>query len=174
MNTRPALASLAAPGGIHRNCRFTNCPYLSISPHWNMGFNALGVLALLDRFSAKKSFQISRPMDDPEDFSAVEERKIKNEDFLEARYPKHSHGFEARMSEPGIPSDVRLTCKERKRVVRREEKPMAEFRVCDCGVVVGLIVEIPVSLWSEEVAAFAHLVPVFFSRSSRRRCFSSQ
>ncbi len=78
------------------------------------------------------------------------------------------------MPKPGVPSHVGPCGEKSEGVVGREKESMAKLGICDGGVVVGLIVEVLVGFWSDDVAAFAHRVPVFFSRSSRRRCFSSQ
>ena len=60
------------------------------------------------------------------------------------------------------------TCREGKK------KAVTNFGVAFSGVVISLLIKVAVSLWSDDVVAFAHRVPVFFMRSSSRRCFSSQ
>jgi hypothetical protein len=56
----------------------------------------------------------------------------------------------------------------------RNKESVSKFGRSHGCVVESLIVEVSVGSWPNEVAAFAHRVPVFFRRSSRSRCFSSQ
>jgi len=113
-------------------------------------------------------------MNHAEDLHAIEQGKVQDENSLETLHPKHPHGFEAWVPQAGMPSDVRLRCKKSERVMGSDEKAMAELGVCRSSVVVGLVLEISVGFWSDYLAAFTHRMPVFFRRSSRRRCFASQ
>ncbi len=55
-----------------------------------------------------------------------------------------------------------------------DEKAVAEFWVRFSRVVKRLIVEVLIGFGANGVTSFAQRVPVYFSRSSKRRCFSSQ
>jgi hypothetical protein len=48
----------------------------------------------------------------------------------------------------------------------RNQKSVGHVVACDSRVIVGLVVEVLVRFWPDYVTAFAHRVPVFFSRSS--------
>src|SRR5690242_524205 len=88
--------------------------------------------------------------------------------------PQVPQRFKPRVLESGAPAHARLGGEKGKRVVGREQEPMPKLGACFPSVVIRLLIEIQVSSWPDNVAAFAHRVPVFFKRSSSRRCFSSQ
>jgi hypothetical protein len=67
-----------------------------------------------------------------------------------------------------------LRGKKGESVVRRQQESVANFGAGLRCVVVSLLVKIPVCNGSDYVAIFTHRPPVFFKRSSRRRCLSSQ
>jgi hypothetical protein len=73
-----------------------------------------------------------------------------------------------------IPTHVGLGRKKGKRFVGSDEKAVADFWVPFSRVVERLIVEVLIGFWANGVTCFAQRVPVRFSRSSKRRCFSSQ
>jgi hypothetical protein len=69
---------------------------------------------------------------------------------------------------------VGLRGKKSERTVGRNEKTVADFGTRPRGVVVRLMIKVLVCFGSDDLSTAAHRVPVFFRRSSRRRCFSSQ
>ena len=93
---------------------------------------------------------------------------------LHIRDPEHPQVLEIRVSESSMPSHVGLGGKKSKGVVGRYKKTVADFGTGGGGVVVRLILTILVCFGPDDVPAFAHRMPVFFRRSSRRRCCSSQ
>ena len=76
------------------------------------------------------------------------------------------------MPQLGTPSHLRLCGEKIESLVRGHEKTVADFR-SGFRSIVGLFVEILIRLGSNKVA-IAQSEPVFLSRSSNRRCFSSQ
>ena len=127
-----------------------------------------------ETLAAQKCLQIPRPVNNPQDLCAIEQREIEDENPLKIRDPKHPEVLEISVSESSMPSHVGLGGKKSKGVVGRYEKTVADFGTGDDGVIVRLILKILVCFGSDDVPAFAHRVPVFFRRSSRRRCCSSQ
>lgn len=77
------------------------------------------------------------------------------------------------MFEPGMPTYVRLGGKKSKGFMSGDEKPVTGFGAYFGCKVIGLIFKVLIRLWANHVTTI-HRVPVFFNRSSRRRCFSSQ
>src|SRR5215475_12745686 len=69
---------------------------------------------------------------------------------------------------------LRLSGEKREAFMGGNTEPVAEFRPSFGRVVESLFFEIVVRFRANDVAALRHRVPVFFRRSSRRRCFSSQ
>ncbi len=63
-----------------------------------------------------------------QDLNSTCVRTIKDEDFFEACYPEDSQGSEFRMFEPGMPSYLGICGKQAKCLMRRQEKPVADFR----------------------------------------------
>jgi KH domain len=93
---------------------------------------------------------------------------------LEPLHPEYPQLFELWAPKAGVPPYIGLSGKKSESIVGRHQKPVAHLGAGHCSVVVGLVVEIPVRSGVDNVAGFAHRAPVFFRRSSRRRCFSSQ
>jgi hypothetical protein len=63
-----------------------------------------------------------------QDFHAIEERKIEDENSLESFNPKNSQCFQIRMLKPRVPPHVRLAGKKRECFVSCNQKAVAKFR----------------------------------------------
>ena len=61
-----------------------------------------------------------------------------------------------------------------KGIVSGKHEAMADFGTRFRRVVIRLVIKILISFGADYVPALAHRAPVFFRRSSSRRCFSSQ
>ena len=127
-----------------------------------------------ETLASQECLEIARAVNGPQDFHAIEQREIEDENPFEIRYPKHPQALEISVSESSMPPHLGLGGKKNKGVVGRYEKTVADFGTGDGGVIVRLILKILVCFGSDDVPAFAHRMPVFFRRSSRRRCCSSQ
>ena len=124
--------------------------------------------------AAEECLQIPRGMNNPQDLYAIKQREIEKENPFKTRDRKQPQALEIRVSESSMPSHVGLGGQECKGVVGRYEKTVADFGAGGGRVVVRLILKILIGFGSDDVPAFAHRMPVFFRRSSRRRCCSSQ
>ena len=112
-------------------------------------------------------------MDHPKNLHSVWAGAVEYEHPFEARHSKDSQRCNSRVLEPTIPSHLWLCGKERERPVGGEEKLVAHVGVRLRGKIIGLVVEVLIRLWANNVAV-AHFVPVLFRRSSNRRCLSAQ
>ena len=113
-------------------------------------------------------------MNDAEDFDAVLNGSIEDQHLLEIAHAKQAESLQFGEAEFGIPSHLGLGRTQRKSFVGGNEESVAEFWARYSRVVERLIVEVLVGLGANDVTCFNERVPVRFSRSSRRRCFSFQ
>jgi hypothetical protein len=67
------------------------------------------------------------------------------------------------MFQPRPPSHIRLCGKKCEGFVSGKQEAMTEFRICLSSVVIGLLFEVAVSPWADDVHG-THCMPVFFSR----------
>ena len=128
---------------------------------------------LLNRFSLHECSDVSRTVYDSENFNSVRARPVQDDHPFEAGHRKDSQGLKIGVLEPRMPSHRELCGQEGERFMGCDEEAVTDFWTRFVGKVLRLIVEITVCLRANDVAA-VHRVPVFFSRSSSRRCFSSQ
>lgn len=77
------------------------------------------------------------------------------------------------MLQARVPPHFRVCRKQNERFVRGDEEAVPNFRTCFFGEIERLMVEVPVGLWTNDIAD-THRLPVFFKRSSSRRCLASQ
>ena len=113
-------------------------------------------------------------MDYPKHLDAAFKRAVQDQNPLEARHSKNADASDLRVAELCVPAHLGLGGKQCKRVVRRHQEAVTKFRVCFYRVVKGLIVEVLIGLRANDVLGVGQRVPVRLSRSSSRRCFSSQ
>jgi hypothetical protein len=113
-------------------------------------------------------------VNDPQNICSVDQWKIQDENDFKSFNPEDSHSFETCSLEARMPPDIRMRSEERKRLMRRQQEFVTKFGRGGGCVVVCLVLKITVRSGPDYVAAFAHSAPVFFKRSSSRRCFSSQ
>jgi hypothetical protein len=74
---------------------------------------------------------------------------------------------------PRMPTYLGLRGQKSKRLMGRKEEAVTEVGACLSCEVIRLVVEVLVGLGADDVGS-AHRAPVFFRRSSRRRCLSCQ
>ena len=124
--------------------------------------------------ATEQSLEVSRAVNDAQDFYAVEERKVEDEDLFESVHAKDTQALKARVLQPGAPAHVRLGRQKGKGIVSGKQETMSKFRTRFGCVVIRLVIKIPISFWANYVPGLAHRVPVFFRRASSRRCLSAQ
>jgi hypothetical protein len=112
-------------------------------------------------------------VDHAKNLNSVGARAVEYEHPFEARHSKDSQRCNTWVLEPIIPSHLRLCGEEGKRLVGSEEKLVAHLGVRLRGKIIGLVVEVLIRLWANNVAS-THRMPVLFRRSSNRRCLCSQ
>ena len=122
----------------------------------------------------EQALNIPRPVNDPEHLDPVFYRSIEDENLFKTGYPENTQASEVRVIYLGSPSYFGLRRQKRTRFVRRHEKPVAEFRVCLCCVVIRLVSKVLLSLRTDGVSAFSQWVPVRLSLSSSSRWRSCQ
>ena len=118
--------------------------------------------------------KVLRAVNDAKDFDTVFERTVEEEDLLETRHEKHAKSLKVRMSELWIRAHLRLSGKKRNSLKRRNEEAVTEFGVCFNRLIKSLSLKVLICLWTDDLTRFAQRVPVRWSFSSKRWCFSSQ
>lgn len=72
-----------------------------------------------------------------------------------------------------MPSHLGLCGKKSERLMGSNEEAVTDCRARFLCEVIGFVIEVLIGLRANDVTS-THRVPVFFKRSSRWRCFSSQ
>jgi hypothetical protein len=72
-------------------------------------------------------------MQHAENLNSTRVGTIEHEDFFEARNTEDSQASEFRNFETGMPSYLRILSQQEKRLMRREEKTVADFGACLTG-----------------------------------------
>ena len=127
----------------------------------------------LQTIATQECFEVPRGVHDPKNFDSVRARAVQYEQFLEARYSKHSQRRKSRVLEAGTPSHVGLGSEERKGFVGSEKKVVTNSGVRLRGKIISLVDKVLIGLRANNVAS-RHRAPVLFRRSSNRRCWFSQ
>jgi hypothetical protein len=72
--------------------------------------------------------KITRAVNHAQDFHAVEQGQVQDQNPFEPFHPKNPERFQIRLIETRMPSHVRLAGEKRKCFVGRNQKSMAKFR----------------------------------------------
>ena len=128
---------------------------------------------LLDSFAAQKSNEVLGTVYQTKDLNAVRYRPVEYDHPFETRDAKCPQRSKIRMFQAGMPSHFWLRCKQSECFVGGNQKTVTKFRSGSLREIESLIVEIRVGFRANDIVGIQRL-PVFFKRSSSRRCFSYQ